>query len=280
MLVPVLSGLSTDMRGGPKYGKCRARTLFLSDIHLGFKRARVRELSEFLRGVEAECIVLVGDIVDGLCLAKRFFWTDEHTQVLRQLLAYLRAGTRLVYLPGNHDAGLALVADILQGRLEVHREWVHRTARGTRLLVLHGDQLEEALGCPGWLYKLGDVLYETALGLNHRINDLRLLLGRGYLPLTEGLKLAIPTSARYIDRFERTAARHAAQHGYDGIICGHIHRANLCHIKGTIYGNTGDWVESCSALIEDEHGELHLRRWSQGPLQTLRLTSPALADAA
>ncbi len=268
------------MRDGAKHGRYRARTLFLSDIHLGFKRARVRELAEFLRGVEAECIVLVGDIVDGLSLAKHFFWTDEHTQVLRILLAHLRSGARLVYLPGNHDASFALVADILQGRLEVHREWVHRTVRGSRLLVLHGDQLESAVACPGWLYKLGDAVYETTLAVNHRVNDLRRLIGRRYLPLLERLKLAIPTSARYIDRFERTAARYAAQQGYDGIICGHIHRANLCHIEGAIYGNTGDWVESCSALIEDERGELHLRRWSEGPQAVLRLPSPALADAA
>lgn len=268
------------MQDGAKHGRCRARTLFLSDIHLGFRRSRVRELAEFLRGVEAECIVLAGDIVDALSLGKRFFWSDEHTQVLRLLLAHRRAGARLVYLPGNHDASLALIADILQSGLEVHREWVHRTARGARLLVLHGDQLESAVGCPGWLYRLGDAVYEAALGLDHRVNDLRRLLGRRYLPLAERLKLALPTSARYIDRFERTAARHAMLQGYDGIICGHIHRARLCRIEGAIYGNTGDWVESCSALIEDERGELHLRRWSHGAPWASRLPTPALADAA
>jgi len=120
-------------------GKARARTLFLSDIHLGFKRARVRELNEFLQGIEAECIVLVGDIVDALSLARRFFWSPEHTQVLRTLLARRRAGTRLIYIPGNHDASLGMMAEMLQGQLEVHREWVHRTARGERLLVMHGD---------------------------------------------------------------------------------------------------------------------------------------------
>ncbi|MGH8310860.1 MAG: UDP-2,3-diacylglucosamine diphosphatase, partial [Steroidobacteraceae bacterium] len=120
----------------------RVRTLFLSDTHLGFKRARVSELVEFLRGVEAECIVLVGDIVDALSLARRAFWSDGHTQVLRALLAKRRAGARLIYIPGNHDESLGMIADLLRGQVEVHREWVHRTAGGERLLVLHGDQFD------------------------------------------------------------------------------------------------------------------------------------------
>ncbi|HTT01846.1 MAG TPA: UDP-2,3-diacylglucosamine diphosphatase [Steroidobacteraceae bacterium] len=258
----------------------KARTLFLSDIHLGFKRARVRELAEFLQGIEAECIVLVGDIVDALSLAKRFFWTAEHTQVLRILMARRRAGARLVYLPGNHDAALAVLAEMLHGQLEVHREWVHRTARGARLLVMHGDQFDEALDCPAWLYRLADCAYEATLAVNHRLNDLRRSLGRSYLPLAERLKLALPTSARYIERFERIAARHAKAQGYDGVVCGHIHRARLCDIEGAVYANTGDWVESCSALIEDRTGELQLCRWPHGAEQALRLLPPLLADAA
>jgi len=256
----------------------KARTLFLSDIHLGFKRARVRELAEFLQGIEAECIVLVGDIVDALSLAKRFFWTAEHTQVLRILMARRRAGSRLVYLPGNHDAALGVLAEMLHGQLEVHREWVHRTARGARLLVMHGDQFDEAMECPAWLYRLADYGYEATLAVNHRLNDLRRRFGRAYLPLAERLKLALPTSARYIERFERLAARHAKAQGFDGVVCGHIHRARLCDIDGAVYANTGDWVESCSALIEDRTGELQLRRWPHGEEHAWRL-SPLLADA-
>ncbi|HUN25523.1 MAG TPA: UDP-2,3-diacylglucosamine diphosphatase [Steroidobacteraceae bacterium] len=254
-------------------GLARARTLFLSDIHLGYKCSRARELLDFLRSVEAECIVLVGDIVDALSLAKRFFWPPEHTEVLRLLLARRRAGARLVYLPGNHDEGLGILADMLNGQLEVHREWVHRTARGVRFLVMHGDQLEETVACPAWLYQLGDALYEGALAVNHRLNNARLKLGRPYWPIAERLKLALPTSARYIARYERIAAAHAAAQGFDGVICGHIHRANLCRIDGTIYANTGDWVESCSALIEDSRGELWLQRWPA------RLARPAAARA-
>ncbi|HTY49321.1 MAG TPA: metallophosphoesterase, partial [Steroidobacteraceae bacterium] len=138
----------------------RVRTLFLSDIHLGFKRARTRELLAFLNRVEAATIVLGGDIVDALSLARRFFWTEEHSQVLRLLLARRRAGARLIYLPGNHDAALSVFLDMLQGQREVHREGVYRTARGERLLVLHGDQFDHEVACPAWLYWIGDLLYE------------------------------------------------------------------------------------------------------------------------
>src|ERR1700726_3405717 len=145
--------------GNPtRTGRTTPRPLFLPDLHLGFRPARVRELNEFLHGVEAERIVLVGHIVDALSLARRAFWTAQHTQVVRTLLARQRAGTRLIYIPGNHDASLAMLAQMLRGQFELHREWVHRTARGERLLVLHGDQFDGVVPCPRWLTRLGDVL--------------------------------------------------------------------------------------------------------------------------
>ncbi len=247
--------------GNMRSGRIKARTLFLSDIHLGFKHARARELNEFLAGIEAESIVLVGDIIDAWSLARRVFWSPEHTQVLRTLLARQRAGTRLVYIPGNHDASLAMLAQMLQGQFEVHREWVHRTARGRRLLVLHGDQFDGVVRCPQWLTRLGDAVHGQAVGFSHLVNNVRRRLGKPYWPLTERLKLAIGLSARYIAQFEAHAAWHARTEGYDGIVCGHIHRANLREIDDTLYANTGDWVESCSALSESESGELTLLRW-------------------
>ncbi|HEX4649547.1 MAG TPA: UDP-2,3-diacylglucosamine diphosphatase [Steroidobacteraceae bacterium] len=261
-------------------GRISARTLFLSDIHLGYRHARVRELNEFLHGVEAERIVLVGDIVDALSLARRAYWTGEHTEVVRTLLARQRAGTRLIYIPGNHDASLAMLAQMLQGQFEVHREWVHRTARGERLLVLHGDQFDAVLPCPQWLTRLGDVLHEANVKVSHCVNNLRRAVGRPFWPLAERVKLSIRASVRYIEQFERCAAQHARAHGYDGVICGHIHRAKLCHIEGTLYGNTGDWVESCSALVESERGELALFRWPEGVRARLRPAARLVADAA
>jgi UDP-2,3-diacylglucosamine pyrophosphatase LpxH len=256
------------------------RTLFLSDIHLGYRHARVGELNEFMRDVEAERIVLVGDIVDAWSLARRAFWSAGHTQVVRTLLARQRAGVRLVYIPGNHDASLAMLAQMLQGQFEVHREWVHRTARGERLLVLHGDQFDDALSAPAWLTRVGDLLHGTMVGLNHAVNNIRRRCGKTYWPLAERLKLSIPTSRRYIEHFEGLAAGHAARLGYDGVVCGHIHRANLCRIAGTLYGNSGDWVESCSALAESASGELSLLRWP-ATREALRPSATSLvADAA
>jgi UDP-2,3-diacylglucosamine pyrophosphatase LpxH len=260
--------------------KARVRTLFLSDIHLGYRHARVRELNDFLQGVEAERIVLVGDIVDALALARRAFWTAEHTQIVRVLLARQRAGTRLTYIPGNHDASLAVLADMLQGQFEVHREWVHRTARGERLLVLHGDQFDEAVACPPWLSRLGDTLYEASVWVSHAANNLRRAFGKPYWPLAERIKLSVGPSVRYIARFEQAAVQHARAHGYDGVLCGHIHRANLRRIDGILYCNTGDWVESCSALIETAQGELQLLRWPQNPLPVRRPATRLATDPA
>jgi UDP-2,3-diacylglucosamine pyrophosphatase LpxH len=261
-------------------GRTSVRTLFLSDIHLGFPHARARELNEFLQGVEAERIVLVGDIIDALSLARRAFWSASHTEVLRTLLARQRAGTRLIYIPGNHDASLGMLVQMLRGQFEVHREWVHRTVCGERLLVLHGDQFDDAMVCPRWLSQLGDLVHSMALSVNHQVNDLRRVLGRPYWPLTERLKLRIGTSLRYIEQFEQLAARHAARLGYDGVVCGHIHRANLRHIAGTLYCNTGDWVESCSALIEDPRGQLQLLRWPVARGAPSCAAAEPVADAA
>jgi UDP-2,3-diacylglucosamine pyrophosphatase LpxH len=260
--------------------RTQVRTLFLSDLHLGYPRARVCELNEFLRGIEAENILLVGDIVDALSLARRMFWTEGHTQVVRTLLARRRAGARLIYIPGNHDASLGVLADMLQGQVEVHREWVHRTARGERLLVLHGDQFDGAVPCAPWLTRLGDALYYVSVALSYAVNDLRRALGRPYWPLAERIKLGIATSARYIARYEEAAAAHAAATGYDGVVCGHIHRANLRHIGATLYCNTGDWVESCSAVVEAESGQLELLRWPLPARAACRAAPGLLADAA
>ncbi len=260
--------------------RIRARTLFLSDIHLGFPRARVRELARFLARVEAQSIVLAGDIVDALSLARRPFWNAEHGEVVRILLARRRAGTRLIYLPGNHDASLSLLAEMLQGQIEVHREWVHRTARGERILVLHGDRFDGQMPCARWLARVGDALYETTVAVSHHLNNLRDALGRPYLPMVERLKLTLAPSARYIGAFEQIAARHAREQGYDGVLCGHIHRANLCRIEGTLYCNSGDWVESCSAVMESPSGELKLLRGPEAvPTARSRVREP-LPEAA
>jgi UDP-2,3-diacylglucosamine pyrophosphatase LpxH len=263
--------------GRAKPGKVRA--LFLSDIHLGYRRARVRELNDFLQSVDAQCIVLVGDIIDALSLSQRFFWSDDHTAVVRTLLAKRRAGARLIFIPGNHDASLAMLAELLNGPLEVHREWVHRTLSGRRLLVIHGDQFDGSVTCAPWLTHLGDTLYYVTVAVSHAVNNIRRAFGKPYWPLAEKIKLGIGVSVRYIERFEQVAASHARMEGYDGVVCGHIHRPNLRQIDGTAYYNTGDWVESCSALIESLDGELQLLRWPSGLARARRATTRLAVDA-
>src|ERR1700730_11100547 len=203
--------------GNPtRTGRTTGRRLFLSGLHLRFPHVAVRGLDQFLHSVEAARGGLVGDIVDARSLARRAFWTAEHTQVVRTLLARQRAAVRLIYIPGNHDASLAMLAKMLQGQFEVHREWVHRTARGERLLVLHGDQFDGVVPCPRWLTRLGDALHDTTVMVSHRVNNVRRALGRPYWPLAERIKLSIGASVRYIEQFERLAARHARTQGYDG----------------------------------------------------------------
>ncbi len=267
--------LTGQYRRAPK-----VRTLFLSDIHLGYRRARARELSDFLACIDAERIVLVGDIIDALSLSERFFWSAEHTNVVRALLAKRRSGSRLIFIPGNHDASLSMFAEILHGQLEVHREWVHRTVRGERLLVTHGDRFDDTMPCSPWLGQIGDRLYYAVVALNDAVNDLRRRFGRPYWPMAERIKLGIGPSIRYIEHFERIATRHARHEGFDGIVCGHIHRANLRHIDGTLYCNTGDWVESCSALVECQDGELQLLRWPEGRVAARGASIQLVADAA
>ena len=258
----------------------RARTLFLSDIHLGFKRSRAAELADFLATIDADTIVLAGDIVDVLSLSQRFFWTTEHSRVVRALLAKRRAGARIVYIPGNHDEDLAPFVNMMGGQLELRREWVHRTARGERLLVVHGDQFDGQRQIAHWLHWVGEAVYDGTVVLNDYLNDLRRRFRRSYWPLAARLKLAVRTSVRYIERFEDAAIAHAAARGFDGIICGHIHRANLRRQGDLIYCNTGDWVESCSALIEEASGELRLFRLADAVPLPARIGPPLLADAA
>lgn len=268
------------MTTGQSRRPVKVRTLFLSDIHLGYKRARARELSDFLAGIDAERIVLVGDIFDVLEMGQRFFWSAEHTNVVRSLLAKRRSGARVIYIPGNHDASLSMFAEFLGGQLEVHREWVHRTSRGQRLLVCHGDRFDGIVTCAPWLERLGDALYYVVVAASHVVNNARRGMGKPYWPFVERIKLGIGASLRYIERFEEAATSHARAEGYDGIVCGHIHRANLRQIDGTVYCNTGDWVESCSALIETLDGELQLLRWPNGRYPARRTTTQLVADAA
>ena len=234
------------------------RSVFLSDIHLGARECRADLLLEFLHRVHMERLFLVGDIVDVWNMRRDFFWPQLHNNVLRTLLGKAKHGTRIIYIPGNHDEEFRDLDGSVFGNLEVHREYVHTTALGQRLLVAHGDEFDANVKCSRWLAALGSGMYDVSLGLNRGVNRVRRALGFPYWSLATYLKSKVGNAMTYVRRFEEAAAHAALRRGLDGIICGHIHRPADTERCGVRYCNTGDWVENCSALIEDWAGELHL----------------------
>lgn len=238
------------------------RTAFISDIHLGSRDCRTELVLDFLRRVQCEQLILLGDIIDVWSLRRSFYWPQSHSDVLRTILGKTKHGTRVIYVPGNHDEQFREVCGMSFGNIEVHREYIHQTLRGLRLLIMHGDEFDAAVKCSRWLANLGSGLYDLALGLNRGLNALRHRLGYGYWSLAGYLKSRIGNAMDYVRNFELAAAHTARRRGLDGIICGHIHRPEIAEVAGVLYCNDGDWVDSCSALIEDRSGELELWHWT------------------
>jgi len=239
------------------------RTAFVSDVHLGSRDCRAAMLLDFLRAVKLDTLILVGDIIDLWSLRKRVFWPQQHNDVVRMILQKARAGTRVIYVPGNHDAEFRELAGAVFGNLEIHREHVHVTAEGLRLLVVHGDELDGAVKCSRWLAWLGSEMYDLVLAANRAFNRARGLLGFPYWSLAAYLKEKTGNAMEYVNRFEHAALQLARQRAMDGIVCGHIHRAALTDHDGILYCNDGDWVENCSTLVEDMNGRLALWNWAE-----------------
>jgi UDP-2,3-diacylglucosamine pyrophosphatase LpxH len=243
----------------------RLRSVFISDVHLGSKDCRARELLEFLAGVETDYLFLVGDIVDLWSLRRQFHWPQPHNDVLRAILAKAREGTQLIYVPGNHDDDLREFCGAQFGNLRIRRKYVHSTADGREFLVLHGDEFDTAVKCSRWLARMGAAAYEFMMRINRGVNFFRRLLGLRYWSLATYVKLRLGNAVRYVQAFEVAAAQAARRRNLHGVICGHIHRAAVRDIDGIVYCNDGDWVESCSALVESMNGELSL--WHHGGVQ-------------
>lgn len=240
----------------------RFRTLFISDIHLGTKGAQADALLEFLRDHDAETIYLVGDIVDGWRLRSGWYWPQSHNDVVQKLLRKGRKGTRIIYIPGNHDEFLRDFYGTHFGGIQVCEKALHKAADGKRYLVIHGDAFDMVVMNAKWLAFLGDWAYEIALALSTRINLVRRRFGFTYWSLSAWAKLKVKNAVNYISRFEETLAMEAQRHGVDGVICGHIHCAAMHDFDGFTYINTGDWVESCSAVVEHADGRMEIIRWS------------------
>jgi UDP-2,3-diacylglucosamine pyrophosphatase LpxH len=241
----------------------RLRTVFISDVHLGFKGCQAPYLLDFLRHVECEQLYLVGDIIDLWSLSRSFYWPQAHNDVIRTVLGKAKHGTRVVYVPGNHDRVFRDHDGLVMGNVEVHREVIHETVDGRRFLVLHGDEFDSIVRASPLLESIGSSAYSFVLSLNRYLNAVRLRLGFPYWSLAAFLKHKVKNAVKYIAGFERALAVEARRRGVDGIVCGHIHRAEISDIDGIVYCNDGDWVESCTALVEDFAGRLSLLRWTE-----------------
>ncbi len=242
----------------------RYRAVFISDTHLGTRDCRSDFLADFLRQTECSHLYLVGDIVDGWRLRKSWYWDANHDEVIRLILKKARSGTEVTYIPGNHDemfrAWLPMGLEVAGVRLRQDAQ--HTTADGRRLLVMHGDEFDSVVRYAKALALLGDQAYTTALVLNRYFNAIRRRLGHPYWSLSAWLKRQVKGAVKAIDRFEVAVAAEARRRGFDGVVCGHIHHAEMREVGGVLYINDGDWVESCTALVEHEDGRLELIDWA------------------
>jgi UDP-2,3-diacylglucosamine pyrophosphatase LpxH len=237
------------------------RTVFISDIHLGTPGCQADALLEFLKRDTCDQLYLVGDIIDGWALRRRWYWPQSHNDVIQKLLRKARKGCRVIYVPGNHDEFARQFVNHHFGGVEVLEEAVHVTADGRKLWIIHGDYFDAVIRCAKWLAYLGDHAYELALKLNRYLNNCRTRLGLPYWSLSAYLKMRVKKALNYVSDFERAVAHEAQRRGYQGVVCGHIHHAEIRDIDGVTYCNDGDWVESLTALVEHEDGRFELLYW-------------------
>jgi UDP-2,3-diacylglucosamine pyrophosphatase LpxH len=266
---------ASDLTGSESLSR-RYRTIFISDIHLGSRGCKADCLLDFLRHVESDYLYLVGDIVDGWRLQKKWFWPDKHAEVLNRLVARARNGTEVIYLPGNHDEVLRKLIGRNVSGVKIRHDTIHQTADGRRLLVVHGDVFDGVVTEMKWLALVGSVAYDFALAANTWFNIARRWLGLGYWPLSAFLKEQVKAAVKFIDNYERSLAREARRRSVCGVICGHVHKPEMRTIDGVFYYNDGDWVESCSALVEHDDGRFELIEWArQRQLDLLAPRRPA-----
>ena len=256
------------------FSPLRLRTVFISDVHLGFKGCSADLLLDFLHHVEMDHLFLVGDIIDVWSMKKSMFWPQSHNNVLRALLGNAKRGTKVIFVPGNHDEVFRDFDGAVFGNLEIHREYIHVGADGRRMLVLHGDEFDSVVKCSPWLAKLGGNVYDVLLAANPCVNWVRRWLDLPHWSLSSYLKNKAKTAVQYIGSFEEAVAQAARKRGVDTVICDHIHRAEIRDINGILYCNDGDWVESRTSVVEDMNGHLRLVDW---PTLREQINLPPLA---
>ena len=260
------------------------RAIWISDVHLGTRGCKADFLLDFLKHNEAEYVYLLGDIIDGWRLKKGWHWPQKHNDVVQKLLRKARKGAQVVYVPGNHDEFARDFLGLQFGGIEVKQEAEHVTADGRRMLMLHGDKYDGVMVYAKWLAHLGDWAYESLLVINHYFNILRRKMGYDYWSLSAYLKHKVKNAVNFISDFEKLVAGAAKKDNMEIVVCGHIHKAELRYVDDVLYCNTGDWVESCTAMVEDSAGQLSIIHWSDKQKTLLsedvliKETSTQLAD--
>lgn len=239
------------------------RTVWISDTHLGTPGCNAALLLDFLKSVRCDTLYLVGDIIDGWRLKRGWYWPPLHNDVARRVLKMAKKGTRVIYIPGNHDEMLREYVGLNFGGVEIAAHALHETADGRRLLVLHGDEFDGVVLYARWLAFLGDSAYSLLLRLNTAVNAVRRGFGLPYWSLSAYLKRKVKNAVEYVCRFEEAVAHAARERGADGVVCGHIHSAEIRRFGNITYYNDGDWVESCTALVEHPDGRMEIIDWAE-----------------
>ncbi len=241
-------------------GEIHCKTLWISDVHLGSANCKAEHLIQLLDRVRCERLYLVGDIVDMWAMSKRVFWPESHNLVLRKLLSKSKAGVEIIYIPGNHDANFREFCGSDFGHVTIRRKHVHVTPDGRRLLVTHGDELDHAVRFSRINRIIGDWAYDTMMIVNRWVNNIRDRMGLPYWSLSGWVKNNVAQAEAAIQAYQDAAVNMVREKGYDGIICGHLHHPVIQQYEDILYCNDGDWVENCTALLEDDAGQLKLLR--------------------
>jgi UDP-2,3-diacylglucosamine pyrophosphatase LpxH len=264
---------------GENHQKKHYRAIFISDLHLGTPGCQAEALLEFLKTHSCDTLYLVGDIIDGWQLRRKWYWPQAHNDVVQKLLRKARKGCRVVYVPGNHDEFARDFLDHSFGGVEVVEQAVHVTADGKKLWVIHGDYFDGVIQFAKWLAYVGDTLYEWALKANRHLNYMRGRMGMPYWSLSAYLKLKVKKAVNFISDFEVAVAHEAKKLGYDGVVCGHIHHAEIREIDGVLYCNDGDWVESLSTLVEHHDGRLEILTFDPYSETKIAIKTTSLVNA-
>ncbi|MDE1149470.1 MAG: UDP-2,3-diacylglucosamine diphosphatase [Azospirillaceae bacterium] len=256
----------------------RYRSIWLSDLHLGTRGCQAEMLLDFLKHTESDYLYLVGDIVDGWRLKKGWFWPQAHNDVVQKVLRRVRKGAKVFMIPGNHDEVFRDFIGLQFGGVTILEDTVHTTADGRRFLILHGDQFDAVVKYAKWLAYVGDSAYTVLLTLNTWLNAARRRLGFQYWSLSAYLKNRTKKAVEFIGNYEQALADEARRRQVDGIICGHIHHAEMRDMDGILYCNDGDWVESCTALVEHADGTLEIIHWADEVRKRAVARDPAKAE--